>query len=140
MSEGITFDPMGTVTVTFDDKGYVLGRPRLRQYQHHRDEIRFLSTTAITKLEEMQEKLKTLKEDGPAFEKLTTEMTAVSRSSFLLTSVPWLISVFKDLGVDPLPEDWDEWPAWLAADQTIPTQIIDHWRTVPLAPGAKGTN
>jgi hypothetical protein len=118
----------------------VLGRPKLKQYCHHRDHIRTLSTTAITKLEEMQKKLETLKEGAPAFEKLTTEITAVSRSSFLLTAVPWLISVFKDFGVDPLPEDWDEWPAWLAADQTIPGQIIEHWKTVPLAPGAKGTN
>ncbi|KKK54403.1 hypothetical protein LCGC14_3085090 [marine sediment metagenome] len=139
MSEGITFDPMGTVTITLEDKAYVLGRPKLRQYRHHRDEIRTLAATAVTKLEEMQTKLETLKEDGPAFEKLTEKITEVSRNSFLLTSVPWLISVFKDLG-DPLPDDWDEWPAWLAADQTIPTQIIDHWRTVPLAPGAKGTN
>jgi hypothetical protein len=139
MSEGITFDPMGTVTVTLEDKAYVLGRPKLRQYRHHRDQIRTLSQTAITKLEEMQTKLETLKEGAPAFEKLTTEITAVSRNSFLLTSVPWLKAVFEDLG-DPLPDDEDDWPAWLAADQTIPTQIIEHWRTVPLAPGAKGTN
>ncbi len=139
MSEGITFDPMGTVTVTFEDKAYVLGRPRLKQYQHHRDEIRTLAINAVAKLEEMQTKLETLKEGAPAFEKLTGEITAVSRNSFLLVSVPWLKALFKDLG-DPLPEDEDEWPAWLAADQTIPGQIIDHWRTVPLAPGAKGTN
>ncbi len=137
MSEGITFDPMGTVTVTLEDKAYVLGRPKLRQYRHHRDEIRTLSKSAVSAFEEMQEKLETLK--GDAFEKLSTEITEVSRNSFLLTSVPWLKAVFTDLG-DPLPDDEDDWPAWLAADQTIPTQIIEHWRTVPLAPGAKGTN
>ena len=42
----ITFDPMGTVTVTVDDKDYVLGRPKLRQFRHHRDHIRTLSVTA----------------------------------------------------------------------------------------------
>ncbi len=135
----ITFDPLGTVTVTLDDKSYVLGRPKLRQYRHHRDEIRTLSTNALDTLTTMQDKLETLKEDGPAFEKLTAEITEVGRNSFLLTSVPWLKAVFEDLG-DPLPDDEDDWPAWLAADQTIPTQIIEHWRTVPLAPGAKGTN
>ncbi len=135
----ISFDPMGTVTITLDDKAYVLGRPKLRQYRHHRDQIRTLSRAAITKVEEMQEHLETLKEGAPAFEKLTTEITEISGNSFLLTSVPWLKAVFEDLG-DPLPDDEDDWPAWLAADQTIPTQIIEHWRTVPLAPGAKGTN
>ena len=139
MTEGITFDPMGTVTITLEDKAYVLGRPKLRQFRHHRDEIRTLAATAVGTLEEMQKKLETLKEDGDAFEKLTAEITLMSRNSFLLTSVPWLKSVFKDIG-DPLPDDHDDWPAWLAADQTIPTQIIEHWRTVPLAPGAKGTN
>ncbi len=135
----ITFDPMGTITVTLEDKAYVLGRPKLRQYRHHRDQIRALSQTAVSRLEEMQTKLETLKEDGPAAEKLATEITEVGRNSYLLTSVPWLKAVFEDLG-DPLPEDEDEWPAWLAADQTIPTQMIAHWKTVPLAPGAKGTN
>ncbi len=135
----ISFDPMGTITVTLEDKAYVLGRPKLRQYRHHRDEIRTLSKGAVSKFEEMQEKLETLKEGGEAFEKLSAEITEVSRNSFLLTSVPWLKAVFTDLG-DALPDDEDDWPAWLAADQTIPTQIIEHWRTVPLAPGAKGTN
>ena len=135
----ITFDPMGTVTVTLEDKAYVLGRPKLKQYRHHRDQIRTLAIDAVAELEEMQTKLETLKEGGPAFEKLTIEITEISRNSFLLTSVPWLKAVFTDLG-DPLPDDEDEWPAWLAADQTIPTQILNHWSTVPLAPGAKGTN
>jgi len=135
----ISFDPMGTVTVTLDDKAYVLGRPKLKQYTYHRDQIRNLAMAAVANLEEMQTKLDTLKEGGPAFDKLTIEITAVSRSAFLLTSVPWLKAVFTDLG-DPLPDDEDEWPAWLAADQTIPTQILQHWSTVPLAPGAKGTN
>ncbi|MEE9177578.1 MAG: hypothetical protein V3U46_04055 [Acidimicrobiia bacterium] len=139
MSEGITFDPMGTVTVTLEDKERVLRRPKLRQYRHHRDQIRTLSATAMERFKEMQTKLEGLKEGGPAFERLSIEITEVSRNSFLLTSVPWLKAVFEDLG-DPLPDDEDDWPAWLAADQTIPTQIIEHWRTVPLAPGAKGTN
>jgi hypothetical protein len=139
MSEGITFDPMGTVTITLDDKERVLRRPKLRQFRHHRDQIRSLSANAMDTFKAMQDKLEGLKEGGPAFEKLAGEITEISRNSFLLTSVPWLKAVFEDLG-DPLPEDHDDWPAWLAADQTIPTKIIEHWRTVPLAPGAKGTN
>jgi hypothetical protein len=139
MEEGVTFDPMGTVTITLNNKTYVLGRPKLRQYKHHRDRIRILARDAAEQVSAMGDKLETLKEGGPAFEKLSEEITGITRNSFALTSVPWLKDVFDDIG-DPLPPDEDDWPAWLAADQSIPTRIINHWRTVPLAPGEKGTN
>jgi hypothetical protein len=42
--------------------------------------------------------------------------------------------VFVQLS-DPLPEDSDEWPAWLATDPTLPSQIIGHWQAHPKASG-----
>lgn len=140
MAEGITFDPLGTVTVTLDgSKPYVLGRPKLRQFRKYRDLIRTLTTEAADKLIAKREELDAMKDSDPKYEKLSEEIQEITYNSFLLTSIPWLKEVFEDLG-DPLPEDHDEWPAWLATDQSIPSQIITHWRTVPLAPGAKGTN
>ena len=122
MAEGITFDPMGTVTVTIAEKSYVLGRPKLRQFRHHRDQIRNLSHTAMDKLVAMREKLEATDEEDPKYAKLATEVEEATHNAFLLTSVPWLKEVFSELG-DPLPDDHDDWPAWLAADATIPSQI-----------------
>ncbi len=137
MKEGIEFSPMGTVTVTLDGKDYVLKRPKLRQYRHYRDQIRELSTQAVETLSELREKLEKAK--GKEAEAIEEEVAHVAANSFELTSIPWLKSAFEELG-DPLPDDHEDWPAWLAADTSIPTRIITHWRTVPLAPGAKGTN
>ena len=35
--------------------------------------------------------------------------------------------------------DRDDYPVWLL-DPSLPRQIVDHWKKVPLAPGSKGTN
>lgn len=35
--------------------------------------------------------------------------------------------------------DRDDYPVWLL-DRELPRKIVEHWKTVPLAPGSKGTN
>lgn len=137
--DGIEFDPIGTVTVTIDNKPYKLRRPKLREYRYHRDEIRALSIKAVEHLDGLRTRLDSLDETSEEYAALEAEITHISRNSFELTSVPWLTAVFDDLG-SPLPDDFEDWPAWLAADQSIPTKIITHWRTVPLAPGSKTTS
>ena len=137
--DGIELNPLGTVTVTLDGKDYTLQRPKLRQYRYFRDQIRELSVSAVEHLTQLRERLEASEEGSEEFKSLEAEINKVSQNSFELTSVPWLKEVFDQLG-NPLPEDHEDWPAWLAADQSIPSKIITHWRTVPLAPGAKGTN
>ena len=39
MTEGITYDPLGTVDVTFDDETYHLGRPKLKQWKYFTRQI-----------------------------------------------------------------------------------------------------
>ena len=51
MTEGIDYNPLGTVTVTFDDTEYKLGRPKLRQWRYFTRRISEIS-------EEAQEDLK----------------------------------------------------------------------------------
>ena len=55
-------------------------------------------------------------------------------------SIPILADMIKTVADKPLPEDPDEWPAWLATSISIPTDIISHWHEVPKAPGSAGTN
>src|SRR5690606_25509486 len=49
-------------------------------------------------------------------------------------TTPVLAEMFSQVG-DPLPEDVDDWPAWLVTDPSLMRQILDHWRTVPKASG-----
>ncbi len=140
MAEGIDYRPVGTVVVTFDGTAYTLKRPKLKQYSYFRDQIRELSVTAVDKLTALRDETEAAEEDSDEKARLELELTHKTSSTYELTSVPWLKEVFGQLGDKPLPEDHEEWPAWLAADMTIPQQIRTHWATVPLAPGAKGTN
>lgn len=39
MTEGITYDPLGTITVEFDDETYKLSRPKLKQWRYFTRQI-----------------------------------------------------------------------------------------------------
>lgn len=136
MAEGIAFNETGTITLTIDNQPYGLRRPKLGQFRYFRDQIRELSVAAVAELQELKDRMD--QAEGAEADQLEIEFRSASANTFTMTSVPWLTKVFEQLG-DPLPDDYEEWPSWLA-DPTIPSKIIDHWRTVPLAPGAKGTN
>jgi hypothetical protein len=76
-----------------------------------------------------------------ADDELRTEYDNAKAHLDELTSEPFwrksaglLADMFKDLG-DPLPDDIDDWPAWLATDTKIPRQITDHWKNSPKASG-----
>jgi len=45
--------------------------------------------------------------------------------------------IFSQLG-DPLPDDIEEWPAWLATDVRLPGALLAHWKTHPKASGPNG--
>lgn len=48
----------------------------------------------------------------------------------------WMREVFATLGDRKLPDDADDWPAWLLSP-LLATRFLVHWRDVPLAPGAQ---
>jgi hypothetical protein len=133
MDEGITFDPMGTITVEFDDKTYRLTRPKMGQWRHFSRKLQGL-------YDENREHLLKLTEDaqkeGPKQEKAQAALREYQSQPFYESTIPWLREVFSQLGDKKLPESDDDWPAWLAADLSIPTQIVAHWRTSPKASGA----
>ena len=67
-------------------------------------------------------------------DRLTTEIRLFSANPFYEMTGPILAEMFAQLG-DPLPDDPDDWPAWLAADSTLPGEILKHWRNHPKASG-----
>ena len=42
--------------------------------------------------------------------------------------------LLSDGGV--LPDDSDDWPAWIANNNNFATRCLQHWREVPLVPGS----
>ncbi len=147
MSEGIEYNTTGTVDVTFDDKTYHLGRPKFKQWKYftrklneQRDELTAALQRIQRETEEAEAKYKG-NEDSPEareeLRRLRDELAEINKTPFYDRTVTILAEMFSQVG-DPLPDDPDDWPAWLAADSSIPGEIIKHWRNNPKASGANG--
>ena len=151
----ISFDRIGTVTIQFDDGPVVLGRPTFKQWRHFSRELQRISdeaqaqSRALTAMvEEAKEALD--KATGKAkaaaqaeFDAAEAEAVAVLGVPFYERTLPWMVDVFAQLASGSLAAsvpDTDDWPAFLAADHTLPAQIVAHWRTVPKASGPTPTN
>lgn len=186
MSEGIEYNPTGTVDVTFDDKTYHLGRPKLKQWRYFTRRIDEISTKAQEDLAELARRLseaqqavldaadpvlrgtyeladekaqaedatraevqaretawkhvlddaeETLRKD---YEEAQAAITKFGENPFYYRSSALVKEIFQQLADEPLPEDIDEWPAWLATDVRLPGSLLAHWRTNPKASGANG--
>ena len=145
MTEGIEFNEIGTIDVTFDDKTYHLGRPKFRQFKYFSarlEEQRQDVTKALQALEDERADAESKyvgKETTPKakaeLKRLRDSLVELSRTPFYERTVEIITEMFGQLG-DPLPPDADDWPAWLAADSSLPGKILDHWKTHPKASGA----
>lgn len=66
--------------------------------------------------------------------KLNTDARKASRDLIDVADdrrMGWWTLVFDTLSVDGTPDDW---PAWVV-DIDLPGRVMQHWRSVPLAPG-----
>lgn len=133
MSEGIEFHELGSVTVTFDDKSYRLGRPKMGQWRYFQRLLRDMSREAEATLTELREKVEKASPKNQALAE--AELREFAEQPFYEKTIPWVSEVFRQLGDNALPEDPDDWPAWLAADTGLPIQIVNHWKTTPKASG-----
>lgn len=139
MDEGIRFNPNGTVTIPIEGKDYELGRPKFRHLRHFRERISQISDAAQVTVLSLAEEAAKHEEGSAEQEELLEQVRYISRHGYEITVWPWLREVYEELGNAPLPESLDEAPSEIA-DMSLAMKILDHWRTVPLAPGAKGAN
>lgn len=148
MSEGIVYNPVGTVDVTFDDKTYHLGRPKFRQYKYFSHQLADQHAELVDTLQRIQDETAEVErnyaddEDSPEakaeLRRLKGALADLNRRPYYERTISILAEMFSQVG-DPLPDDPDEWPAWLAADGTLPGEILKHWRMNPKASGAAPT-
>jgi hypothetical protein len=140
MSDGIEFNPDGTVAVTFNDKTYYLAQGVSGRFKYYTRRLNVLTKTRererrqlLAAITEVQQRYSD--EDTPEaqaeIERLNEETQEFRLSFDALAEIT--AEMFEELG-DPLPQDQDEWPVWLA-DEKIPGQILGHWRDVPKASG-----
>lgn len=132
MSEGIVFNPIGTIEVSFDDKTWHLGRPKFKQWRYF---SRQLSALYEDNRETLQRLTGEAQREGKGQERAQAALREYQNRPFYESTIPWIREVFAQLGDKKLPESEDDWPAWLAADISIPTQIVSHWRSHPKASG-----
>lgn len=149
MSEGITYDPLGTVVVEFDGETYRLTRPKMKHVSYFTRRVAEISDGARTELADIAKRLeeatdkadkKPTKANLDAQAKVAEEMADFLALPFYRRSHVVLREMFEQLGDRPLPEDLDEWPAWLGGDLELPGAITNHWRKAPKASGLNGSN
>ena len=154
-SEGIEFNPDGTISLVIDGTARHLRRPKLREYRYWSERLRDLAKEAqaeaarlVDLLDQLQQERKLAKESGTEEDEAAAEQSLQSIQDELDEankkrveySTPWTAGVVEQFSEKPLPEDPDDWPSWLALDVSIPSKILGHWKKSPLAPGAAGTN
>lgn len=133
-TEGIELRPDGTVELTISGTVRHLRRPVVRELRGWTEQIRELAVKANEEVAHLNEMIEAaLAEETPDDElgQMRQDLTEAQhrRSEYL---GPWIASVVSTLSDKPLPDDVDEWPAWLVMDLLVPTQLIQHWRTAPL--------
>jgi len=145
--EPITFDPIGTVTVTADDGTvHLLRRPTMRQWRHFRRAYDQAQAEARKTLEALHGRLNAVKDADVGDEEMVAVQAEIAAEAERLRehpmweqSQPWLAEAFDQLADVPLPPDPDDWPAWLGTNQGLPERIIRHWQTIPKASGPTPT-
>lgn len=139
--EGITYNPDGTIDVIVDGSVRHMRRPKLREFRHWAEALRELAKAAQEDSVRLAAMLERLAEDpdDEEIDQLQKEAQEAAQRRVEYTA-PWTAGVVEQFTdpTKPLPEDPGDWPAWLALDLSIPSKILAHWRTVPLAPGAAG--
>ena len=149
MSEGITYEPLGTVVVEFDDQTYRLTRPKMKHVSHFTRRVAEISEQARAELDAIARRLEeaTTKAEAKPTKANIEAQAAAARDLSDFLAVPFyrrshsvLREMFEQLGDKPLPADLDEWPAWLGGDLELPGAITNHWRKAPKASGLNGSN
>jgi hypothetical protein len=149
--KAVAMDKTGVVRITHDGTLHTLKRPKWGQYRQLRDELKDLAPldqerVALARI--AQNEATPESEQVTAVEKLLdlTDQLAVAKSSLLRLMFNGHpgdpeagVKPFTPLADSPLPEDTDDWETWLLADEELIPKLMEHWRQVPLVPGARAS-
>lgn len=128
----VSKDKAGVVRIHHTGVLYELGRPKWGQYKRIRDAFKSL-TPLDTRRVEIAGGIEEL--SGPEQMAAMTELLDLT-DQLAECKVAVFQLMFRELSDQQLPEDADEWESWLLTDDSLLPEIMEHWRTVPLARGA----
>jgi hypothetical protein len=135
--EGIVYHPNGEISVGFDGQTWRLAPPKLGVYRRFserlaemRRAIQQVSEQIVLLREQLTQPDVDIDQIRDSLDKLNAPIWEYS--------LPIIRDMVTELAGQPLP-DPDEWPAWLATSISLPSDILEHWRTVPKAPGVAET-
>jgi hypothetical protein len=133
--------PDGRVVIAFvDDQQMMLRRPTLGQFRRWRtllseigeDSARGVAAhTDATQIETADESLSETDRIKLRRERLR-ELQNSSEAAF----EAWWTDVFTTLAEGPVPPS-DDWPPFLVFGDSVMADVLQHWRSVPLAPGVR---
>ena len=139
MDEGIVYHPNGEITISFDNQTWKLARPKLKTYRLFSERLQEMRR-AITEVNVQLTELRMALTEDDADTGLIEEQIEKLNGPIWEYSLPIVKDLVAAVGDKPLPDDEEDWPAWLATSITIPSDVLNHWREVPKAPGGAGTN
>lgn len=133
MAEGINFNTNGTISFPINGETFTLRRPTSKQLfdlwdlvDEIADDAREYINGLVTQLAELKD------DDSDEATELLKKIQKERRHVHELTTIPWLKEAFKQVGSAPFPEDLTNAPSEIV-DPSLPQQVLDFWRRVPLA-------
>lgn len=147
--KAVAMDKTGVVRVTHDGILHTIRRPKWGQYKRIRDSLKDLApidqervglakeaqesegdtqTAAVNKLLDLTDELSDRK--GGIFRLVFNGDPGDPEGG---------AKPFPALADKPLPDDVDDWEPWLLADEELLPKLLEHWRQVPLVPGARAS-
>lgn len=128
MDEKLKLHKNGNIEIIFGDSKRVLRPPKLGEFR----KLKSMVYESAQTMADRGELAKTFR-DGDIE---TVLQMQDKETEFMLAFVRLSFDLLLESG-DPLPEDEDDLPVWLTSSE-ISRRFIEHWRAVPLDPGATG--
>lgn len=113
----VRYLPDGTIEADIDGDVFTLRRPKFGEFRAIREQTNALNSY-----------VRGLPKDR------SDEQAQEYEDEILRRRISVLAKSFERLA-RPLPEDPDDWPAWLILDASVMQRMLNHWQTVPLARG-----
>lgn len=147
--DGPDFRKDGTTLVFIDGAQHRLRRPKYGEFKRLRALLEDVQDETLRLTQKATEGRPEKPADNAPNEERTAYALAVRSSTRELTdgieelNIRWVRAVFNGdeehrltgLSTPHLPDDSDDWPSWLIAGKFV-TDLVNHWRAVPLARGA----
>lgn len=128
----VSYDKTGRIRIKVGDALHTLRLVKFGQYNEVTDKVDELGDMNSAHVERFK-----IVPDDPEEKAAQRRESRESMRSIIERKAQVIKRIFELFSdrPDDLPADIDDWPAWLVMDPTLLSDMIDHWRSVPLVRG-----